>query len=225
MKVGILLLIFCPGVLFSQLSILQARIIKGKDIVTNTSYRYWQEDKSSQTFKAVITNNENQMEFGGKNLQGVNYSYFSDTAGKFDIKSVRTGNKIESEGLVSGKKIKKISEIDNAPWYASFEQAAQDMLGTEEKTKEFWMVTPGTLDTMKMSVNKGSEKTIEIDGKVYRTIQVEVSLAGPLSMFWKSSYWFEIKSPYRFVRFKGLMGPPGSPEVTVELISRKILEN
>ncbi|MEK6797160.1 MAG: hypothetical protein AABZ39_20465 [Spirochaetota bacterium] len=132
---------------------------------------------------------------------------------------LRFGAKLRSNAPIE----KDIVMPKNGVYYPGFEQAARRMLALGTNVMQFYTVRPDTGDLFEMEVKLIARETVNIAGKKVDAVKVHGGLAGFLSIFWGGSdYWFRA-SDLEYIRFKGEMGPPGSPTAVVELVSEKVI--
>lgn len=118
-------------------------------------------------------------------------------------------------GRWKGRKISKELPIDDAPWYQATSWSLRDFVLSSRQEIRFWTVRIDTLTVHKIRAVKKLPAVLDLNGVKEETVEVELRLGGLLSLFWKSSYWFRCSDGV-FLRFEGLSGPPGAPDVVVE---------
>jgi hypothetical protein len=72
------------------------------------------------------------------------------------------------------------------------------------------------LTLLQLVAKKAGTVNQSVHGRETAVEEINVSLAGLLSLFGSASYWFQ-KDDGIFVRYEGPGGPPGSPRTTVQL--------
>lgn len=112
----------------------------------------------------------------------------------------------------------------NGIYYPGFEQAGRKMLALGTNVLLFYTTRPDTGDLFEMEVKIAARERVTVGGRTVEAIKVHGGLTGILAMFWGGSdYWFRA-SDLEYIRFKGEMGPPGSPTAIVELVSERTLK-
>ncbi|ADN02368.1 hypothetical protein STHERM_c14280 [Spirochaeta thermophila DSM 6192] len=79
----------------------------------------------------------------------------------------------------------------------------------------FYALRPATGEVYEMEARKQGEETLTVMGKEVRALKVTIRLAGLLSAFWKSTYWFDPATGV-MLRFEGTLSA-GGPFLTRHL--------
>ena len=145
--------------------------------------------------------------------------HFKDPAVKTDIVATRKKNAIFVKGTFHGEAVDTKIPIDKDPWYQTLSFSLPSLMRSGRSSTTFWALRTDTLSPHKMRATKRREETILIQGEKVETQNIRVKLTGFKAMFWHSDYWF--RSPDGlFLKYKGVEGPPGTPETVMTLVSR-----
>jgi hypothetical protein len=124
-------------------------------------------------------------------------------------------------GQFEGKAVKRVIEIDSAPWYQALSLSLRTLRDPEMGSLEFWTLRPDNLEVHKLrAVRKGVEM-LEVEGEQVAALRLEVRLTGLKAMFWHASYWLR-ESDGVFLRYRGPSGPPKWLETEVRLVGVEI---
>ncbi|MBN1699981.1 MAG: hypothetical protein JW881_20900 [Spirochaetales bacterium] len=137
---------------------------------------------------------------------------------KTDIAAERTGNGISLNGTFKGKKTAKKYTVNDYPWYQCIHFSLEAFVRSEKAEDRFWTINSNDLSIYEFEAKRMDVETIEINGVPAETIHVRIRPSGFAGNFWHGDYWYR-KSDFRYVRFKAVQGPPGSPVAVVELVS------
>ena len=134
-----------------------------------------------------------------------------------DITARRLNNTLIIEGQNNGQRFRHQKRIDAAPWYQPLSFALRAMLNADQFAATFWMIRPDTLTPVKLTAEKQQVEPLNIEGHSVDARRVRVSVAGWASLLWHSHYWFRTDD-HLFIQYRGVNGPPGTPETVVRLI-------
>jgi hypothetical protein len=144
--------------------------------------------------------------------------HFKDPKTKTDIVAARKNNTIMIKGIFKGEPTDKKIRIDKDPWYQTLSFSLPSLMQSDRSSTTFWALRTDTLSPHKMRATKRGQETILIQGKEVETQNIRVKLAGFKAIFWHSDYWF--RSPDGlFLKYRGVEGPPGTPETVMTLVS------
>ncbi len=111
---------------------------------------------------------------------------------------------------------KKIFDVEH-PWVQSFNFGFIPFILGKEKKIVFTTLRPTDFKSFEMTMEKEEYEDIKIGNKVYKTVKVEVSLTGFLSLFWSAEYWYRLEDGI-MVKYEAVEGGPGTPKTTVTLL-------
>ena len=196
--------------------------VQGTNVRTNIFYRIVDERGlvSTGSNDNVIYDTSFDPEYtlrhwGFINLTNGNYLRVTNDGGVIHFASKLRGSQPVSKVITIPK---------NSRHYPGFDQAAHKMFLLGTNILSFHMMRPDTGDVFEMEVKITGRETIAIAGKPVDTIKVHGGLTGILALMWSGAeYWFRA-GDYEYVRFKGQMGPPGSPEAIMELVDEKVIK-
>lgn len=125
---------------------------------------------------------------------------------------------ITLSGNIKKKKISQtLKNKGQSPWYPAPGIMLQPFASSEYKKKTFYIFSSQDKKLVKMIAKKVGSTDIKINNKTYKALHVEMAPPGIKAMFWKAHLYFEEKTGL-FLKYEGLLGPPGSPHVVMELI-------
>ncbi|RAP33859.1 hypothetical protein DID75_01060 [Candidatus Marinamargulisbacteria bacterium SCGC AG-410-N11] len=131
-----------------------------------------------------------------------------------NITLTRKGNIVLAEGIRDGKKIDKEIKISDLDWMASPGFYLKDFIISKEQKKYIWLINTDSLKASKMVVTKVDEYERAFNEKQEKVIVVEMKPVGLKGLLWKASYHFISDGTY--IYYKGLKGPPGTPEFVIK---------
>ncbi len=133
----------------------------------------------------------------------------------------RVGDRIRSEGHLSGKHPVTESEIDGAPWFAAIGLGLSGFVRSGEGKTAFWTVNPQNGKAYKMIAKRKDQETIVCDGQPLEAVKIAVSVAGVPAAFFSAAYWCR-ESDGRLLRYEGSSRGPGSPQSILEIEKESI---
>jgi hypothetical protein len=210
----ILLLFFLSPALCRDFAYIQ----KTKDITMKLAVKISEEEGVSTITCSddyyLITN-----EVKVKKGSGVFEWTFKDPKNASDVKGLREGNVIKLAGKYKDRDFVKEHYIDDRPWHQVFTWDLGDFFASDEKRIEFWAVRPENLESAGVLVAyKDKEEKVDVGGSEVEAVNVKVTLAGLLSIFWTGDYWYR-KSDNLYIRAKpsaDFLVELGTPPVTGE---------
>lgn len=109
------------------------------------------------------------------------------------------------------KKEKKTHELKkDLPFIQVFEFGLIPFITESSKEKlTFYALRPATGEVYEMEARKQGEETLTVMGREVRAVKVTIRLAGLLSAFWKSTYWFDPATGV-MLRFEGTLSAGGA---------------
>jgi len=129
----------------------------------------------------------------------------------------REGNSI----LIDNGSAKTKATIDGSPWLASIDWGLAEFSKGTGQTMLFWTVNPDNGKPYKMKAKRMKEATIDAGGTPVSAIRMQITADGVPATFFSMNYWYR-KSDGVFIRFEGSQGGPGSPKLTIELLSEEL---
>jgi hypothetical protein len=137
-----------------------------------------------------------------KNDSGVFEWTFQDPKNGSDVKGLREGNVIRLLGKYKDRDFKKEHYIDDRPWHQVFTWDLGNFLASDQKRIEFWAIRPDNLESAGvLAAYKDKEEKITVGGVEVESVNVKVTLAGLLTIFWTGDYWYR-KTDNFYVRAK-----------------------
>jgi len=140
-----------------------------------------------------------------------------DSVNRLQIEVERNNNKLYLWGLDQDKKIDKIFDIDDDPWYQAMSYSLYSFALSDKEKIRYWFLRTDKFKVYKMQAIKREIETIYLADQAYKAQKVEVKLTGFLSNFWHSYYWFRLKDGL-YLKYEGVNGPPGTPLTSINLI-------
>jgi hypothetical protein len=221
MKISLMLcLLFCAALAYSQ-TLIYRTTIGGK--VSTFEYNPVIEPIGDSNELKIVTTDKSglgNLEFTCDKDWNVKIWKFKNKDEGSDFTATRNDNIIKIEGQMNGRTVIKELKIDGKPWYQMIPFALSDFVKSGKESLEFWIVQKNKMEAIETIFKRGNVENIEIEGKIFETIKVRHTLPGVKGAFWGSDYWVR-KTDGVYVKFKGLKGPPGSPEAVVELVGEK----
>ncbi len=145
--------------------------------------------------------------------------FYTNKINHTSLHAMRETDSIRITGQVKGKPVNKTIKIETVAWHQFSEFAFSRILADRQDNVIYSTFWPEKMSFYKMKAARIGEEKIRINGKVFDTIKVKVTLDGFKSIFWSSKYWFR-KSDYLFLKYEGVNGLAGTDTTVVELISR-----
>jgi hypothetical protein len=133
------------------------------------------------------------------------------------VLGVRVGNEIHLKGTLNGRHIDRRLTLKGLPWKQSLSYTLRLLLQSTEEKTTFWMIRQDQLKLLKLTARKITEESLAINGQVVRCKKVSITLTGLMAGLWQAHYWFRADDLV-MLRYKGVNGPPGTPETRIELI-------
>lgn len=138
--------------------------------------------------------------------------------GKTHLTITKDKDLISIQGTHKNKPInKKIKNTGQSPWYPAPGLMLQTFAKSNYNKKEFYIFSSDDKKLVKMVAKKVGKSEIKINNAVYDAVHVEMTPPGFKAMFWKADLYFDAKTG-NFLKYAGLLGPPGTPYVTMERI-------
>lgn len=130
---------------------------------------------------------------------------FSAPMEKTDYKLILEDKTIIAEGKYKGSKIGKKINIQRE-WIQDFNFGLKSFLNSENMEKRFVIVNPNDFSVNELiAIKKGIQK-IKVNKQTYKTQEVEVTLPGFKSLFWKARISYDL-STSDLVQYKANEGP------------------
>lgn len=121
--------------------------------------------------------------------------------------------KISKEGVcliiesdVDGKHKLKSFKVGETPWVQDFKFGLQEFLASDKRKFSFYIVNPKDLDVHEMIAVKEVEESVDVEGKVYETQKVKITLTGFKKSFWKAQVWYD-RQTHVLVKYRANEGP------------------
>lgn len=143
---------------------------------------------------------------------------YRDSVNGVNIVANRNGNKIYLKGSVKGKKVDKVFNINQQPWYQSWSFCLKGFLSSNNNNVKFWTIKPDELEVSEFEATKQGKDRVMVNGRKLVTLHIKVNLTGLLAAFWCADFWFRI-SDFRYLRYESVQGGPGTPLTVIELIN------
>lgn len=143
---------------------------------------------------------------------------YSSAKEKVDYKMILDKNQLILNGKNQGRKTSKTYTIEDK-WVQDFNFGLRNFLQSKMSEIKFITVNPNDFSTNKMVATKEGIHKMKINGHIYNTQKVEVTLPGFKSLFWKAEIWYDLES-FDLVKYRANEGP-GTPVNTIILNSKK----
>lgn len=138
--------------------------------------------------------------------------------GKTDITVTKDSASISMEGTLNGKAISKtIKNKGNSPWLPAPGLMLEGFAKSDKPKAQFYIFSSADKKLVKMVAKKAGTTSLTIEDKTYDALHVEMTPPGIKSMFWKADLYYDSITG-TFLKYGGLLGPPGSPYITMELL-------
>ena len=105
-----------------------------------------------------------------------------------NYKIYRKNQSLIATQTIDGKEIQKTLSVGNDLWIQEFNFSLKPFIQSNTDTLNFYIVRPGNLDTHYMEASKKDREKIEVKGKVYDALQVEITLTGFKKFFGKRTF-------------------------------------
>jgi hypothetical protein len=102
-----------------------------------------------------------------------------------------------------GKVIDKALKFDSEYWYQLMPAQLSSFVKSDDTETEFSMFDPYNIQVMDMRVEKKGTEKIEVGGKEFEAVKMNMRIQGFLSLFWKSEIWYSKESRLQ-LRYEGV---------------------
>ncbi len=133
------------------------------------------------------------------------------------ITAKRNKDTIHLTGTFKGRPIDKRVSVGELSWYQAAPNALGHMAATGKAEDTFWMIRPDTLKLLRLKACRLEPEAITVGGRRVLANKVRITLTGLLEKLWRAHYWFR-RSDGVFLQYKGVNGPPGTPETLIQLV-------
>lgn len=177
----------------------------------NTSTIIWTESRNGDLIHLeTVQGNEVHKYVINQNYVTLSWEYLN-TSENTNIKVVKEKGVYNIEGTFKSKAFSKKYTSDGYPWY----QNIGFNVGHSIKNKvsfKFECIRPDNLKFYKMQADAKNTSNIKgIDQQ-----RINVRLTGVLSKFFGSDYYIDCQTR-QYITYKGVHGPPGTPETIITL--------
>lgn len=172
--------------------------------------RWTESKKDNHIYLKTVQGNEIHSYVMTLNYKTLSWEY-SNPAENTDIKVVLENGVYKMIGAFKSKTFSKIYTSKGYPWY----QNIGFNLGYSMKDKsnfKFECIRP---DNLKLYEMQAEAKEI-INNNGTQEQRINIHLTGMLARFFGSDYYIDC-STRRFVKYKGVHGPPGTPETIITI--------
>jgi len=108
-----------------------------------------------------------------------------------EFECVREGDKINARGILKGKDMVKVIEIDARPWFQNPAMHGRQIKEAGEKIK-YWVINPDDLSAVLMNAEYKGIKTVEIRGERMEAHAIEARAEGFFSFMASLEYFYSI---------------------------------
>ncbi|NGX28713.1 MAG: hypothetical protein K940chlam1_00899 [Candidatus Anoxychlamydiales bacterium] len=143
---------------------------------------------------------------------------FSSATENDDYKMQLDDNKLTLNGTIKGRKASKVYIMSDR-WVQDFNYGLRNFLESQMSEYKFVIINPDDFTSYQMVATRKGIHKMKINDHIYNTQQIEVSLRGFRSLFWKAQIWYDLET-YDLVKYRANDGP-GSPMKTTILDSKK----
>ena len=144
---------------------------------------------------------------------------YTDSGDQSAFTAKREKSKILVSGTSQGQLVNKSLTVDDAVWLQNSEFGLQEFLKTDDKNKDFIVITPEDLSVNKFRATREAGEEISWKSNKIRVAKLKARLRGFLSIFWQATYWYRMPE-MTFLRYKA-EGLPGVPKADIELVQEK----
>ena len=144
---------------------------------------------------------------------------YTNSGDQSAFKAKRDNGEILVRGTSQGQPVNKTLTVDDAIWLQNSEFGLLEFLKTDDKSKDFIVITPEDLSITKFRVTREAGEELSWKGNKIRGVKLKARLRGFLSLFWQATYWYRIPE-MTFLRYKA-EGLPGVPKADIELVQEK----
>ncbi len=144
---------------------------------------------------------------------------YTDSRDQSAFKAKRDKGEILVRGTSQGQPVNKALTVGDAIWLQNSEFGLQEFLKTDDKNKDFIVITPEDLSVNKFRATREAGEEISWEGNKIRVVKLKARLRGFLSIFWQATYWYRMPE-MTFLRYKA-EGLPGVPKADIELVQEK----
>ena len=110
----------------------------------------------------------------------------------------------------------KTLSIGNNLWIQEFNFSLKPFILSDKDALNFYIVRPGNFDTHYMEASKKEREKLDVKGKVYDALKVEITLTGLKKLFWKAQLWYNAQNG-ELLKYLANEGP-NTPVTTLLLI-------
>ena len=192
------------------------------------SYQYLMVTASDSTVLTyqLETRPEAVVRYTKKNQTEVSYLHpdmsnrrweWTDPDNSTDIVAVRDGNRITIKGRFKGEPIDRVAKIEDVPWYQNPGFNLPQFMRSEAKEIRYLVLRPQDLKDFVMCGVKESKESIALRSGPVDALTLKVTICGWMSRLWSARYWFRPADGF-YLKYRGVQGPPGTPETLVEFI-------
>ncbi len=115
------------------------------------------------------------------------------------------------------KSVSVIRQVDNNPFFASFDFGVSGFYQSGKETMNFWTLNPDNLKAYKMTLTRMEKETITYGNTTGEAQKIRISAAGVPASFFSMFFWVRTTDGV-CVRSEGQMGGPGSKKFIKELL-------
>lgn len=132
-------------------------------------------------------------------------------------KIYRKDQSLIASQVINGKETEKRLSVGNDLWIQEFNFSLKPFILSDRDSLNFYIVRPKNLDTHYMEASKKEKEEVEVKGKVYQALKVEITLTGFKKLFWKAELWYNQKNG-ELLKYQANEGP-NTPITTLLLVS------
>jgi len=126
---------------------------------------------------------------------------------------------LTADGVIKGEKLHVTHKLGkNERWIQEFEFGLLPLLTSTRKSIDFAILHPKNFKIHKMTAKKYAIETLQLGEVSYKAQQVQISLQGFKSMFWKAHLWYDTET-HDLLMYKANEGPH-TPTTIISLVSK-----
>lgn len=177
---------------------------------------YWKVERSGGRVKVIVYEEEKSF-INSCSENGATWEWRFVYKNKHDINAVRNGNVLTISGTKGGKKVERVIELDDRPWFQPLSYSLREFLDSSKKEVSFWTIRADTFEPIVLVARKKGIELVTFQEAEVSAQKIEVRAEGFSSHFWSGSYWFR-KSDNIFLKYRSVHGFPGTTETVVTLL-------
>jgi len=135
------------------------------------------------------------------------------------VSAVRNGHELAVTRVENGKQSVKTYKIDERPWFQPISYSLHDFLASDRESITFWSIRMDTGKPVVLKAQKTGTDSLTLENDPVPAVKIDVRLDGPLSMFWRGSYWYRLQDGL-FLKHQSKLGPAQSMSTSYHLVGK-----